>query len=195
MSVLADEQGRRLGVSRLAAALRLDEGDCMVFHDLRVLHGRTAFEAKVTYLDMAMTLSELPRAHPGYAHALESYRQLMAALLPLQTRDGLWRNVLDHPGAYAEFSATAMIGFAMQHGLQNGWIKGPAYRQAVERAWVAINSRTSSAGSFVDVCESTARMTSLEQYLQRAAILGTDARGGAMAMLFATELMSGHSVP
>ena len=32
-------------------------------------------------------------------------------------------------------------------------------------------------------------MTSLEQYLQRAAILGPDARGGAMAMLFATELM------
>jgi hypothetical protein len=35
-------------------------------------------------------------------------------------------------------------------------------------------------------------MISLEQYLQRAAILGTDARGGAMAMLFATELMSGR---
>ncbi len=141
-------------------------------------------------LGLAMTVSELPHSHPGYAHALQSYRQLMAALLPLQTRDGLWRNVVDHPGAYAEFSATAMIGFAMQHGLANGWIRGAAYRQAVDRAWVAINSRTSSSGSFIDVCESTARMTSLEQYLQRAAILGTDARGGAMAMLFATELMS-----
>ncbi|MGZ3364297.1 MAG: TauD/TfdA family dioxygenase, partial [Caulobacteraceae bacterium] len=28
-------------------ALRLQKGDCMAFHDLRVLHGRTAFEAKV----------------------------------------------------------------------------------------------------------------------------------------------------
>lgn len=141
-------------------------------------------------LGLALTLSELPITHPGYAHALQSYRQLMAALLPLQTRDGLWRNVIDHPGAYAEFSATAMIGFALQHGLTNGWIKGPAYRRAVERAWVAIDSRTSSSGSFIDVCESTARMSSLEQYLQRAAILGNDARGGAMAMLFATELMN-----
>ncbi len=140
-------------------------------------------------LGLAMTVSELPRAHKGYMHALDSYRQLMAALLPLQTRDGLWRNVVDHPGAYAEFSATAMIGFAMQHGLANGWIKGRAYRQAVDRAWLAINSRTSSAGSFIDVCESTARMTSLDQYLQRAAILGNDPRGAAMAMLFATELM------
>jgi unsaturated rhamnogalacturonyl hydrolase len=140
-------------------------------------------------LGLALTVSELPREHPGYAHALQSYRQLMAALLPRQTRDGLWRNVVDHPGAYPEFSATALIGFAMQRGLENGWIEGPAYRQAVDRAWVAVNSRTSSAGTFIDVCESTQRMTSLEQYLQRAAILGPDARGGGMAMLFATELM------
>ncbi len=38
-------------------------------------------------------------------------------------------------------------------------------------------------------------MTSLEQYLQRAAILGKDARGGAMAMLFATELMGARDTP
>ncbi len=119
----------------------------------------------------------------------------MAALAPLQTRDGLWRNVVDHPGAYPEFSATAMIGFAMQHGLANGWIKGPGYREAVDRAWLAVNSRTSASGAFIDVCESTARMTSLEQYLQRAAILGNDARGGAMAMLFATELMTAPGDP
>lgn len=140
-------------------------------------------------LGLALTLSELPHPHPGYAHALESYQQLMAALVPLQTRDGLWRNVVDHPGAYGELSATAMIGFALQHGLANGWIKGERYQRAVKQAWLAVNSRTSASGSFIDVCESTAKMTSLEQYLQRAAILGNDPRGGAMVMLFATELM------
>ena len=140
-------------------------------------------------LGLAMTLSDLPRDTAAYAYALQGYRNLMAVLLPLQTRDGLWRNVVDHPGAYPEFSATAMIGFAMQRGLRNGWIAGHEYRQAVDSAWLAINSRTSSSGTFIDVCESTARMTSLDQYLKRAAILGEDARGGAMAMLFATELM------
>jgi rhamnogalacturonyl hydrolase YesR len=141
-------------------------------------------------LGLALTLSELPRDHAGYAHALQSYRNLMAALLPLQTRDGLWRNVVDHPGAYAEFSGTAMIGFALTRGLDSGWIEGRDYEQAVERAWVAVNSRSSSSGTFIDVCESTARMTSLKQYLEREAILGQDARGGAMALLFATELMA-----
>jgi rhamnogalacturonyl hydrolase YesR len=140
-------------------------------------------------MGLALTLTELPRTHPGHAHARASYRNLMAALLPLQTRDGLWRNVVDHPGAFAEFSGTAMIGFAMQRGLAQGWISGSGYRRAVDRAWLAINSRTSSTGTMIDVCESTAGLTSLQQYLQRAAILGQDPRGGAMAMLFATEIM------
>jgi rhamnogalacturonyl hydrolase YesR len=144
-------------------------------------------------LGLALTLSDLPRDSAAYAHALQSYRRLMAALLPLQTRDGLWRNVVDYPGAYAEFSGTAMIGFALQRGLKNGWLAGRQYTQAADRAWLAINSRTSSSGTFIDVCESTARMTSLDQYLKRAAIMGEDARGGAMAMLFATDRMGAGS--
>jgi rhamnogalacturonyl hydrolase YesR len=140
-------------------------------------------------IGLALTLSELPRNSAGYAHALQSYRQLMAKLLPLQNGDGLWRNVVDHPGAYPEFSGTAMIGFAMQRGLGRGWLKGREYRRAVDRAWLAVNSRTSPDGRFIDVCESTAGITSLQQYLQRAAILGEDPRAGAMALLFATELM------
>jgi unsaturated rhamnogalacturonyl hydrolase len=140
-------------------------------------------------LGLALTLTELPRDAPGRAHALDSYRSLMKALLPLQTRDGLWRNVVDHPGAFAEYSGTAMIGFALRRGLERGWISGRDYRQGVENAWRAVNARTSGTGSLVDVCESTANLTSLDQYLRRAAILGNDPRGGAMALLFATELM------
>jgi rhamnogalacturonyl hydrolase YesR len=140
-------------------------------------------------LGLALTLAELPRDTEGYEHALASYRSLMAALAPLQNRDGLWRNVVNYPGTYAEFSGTAMIGFALQRGLDAGWISGRDYQRAVDRAWVAVNSRSSSDGKFIDVCESTALQPSAVAYLRRAALLGEDARGGAMAMLFATELM------
>lgn len=140
-------------------------------------------------LGLALSLSEMPRDAPDRAHVLKSYRELMEALLPLQDRDGLWRNVVDHPGAFAEYSGTAMIGFALQRGLDRGWIRGRDYRQAVQRAWQAVNARTSATGSLVDVCESTANLTTLQQYLDRTAILGNDPRGGAMALLFATELM------
>ena len=140
-------------------------------------------------LGLALVLPELPKTHPGYDHALQSYRTLMKMLLPLQDRDGLWRNVLNHPGTYAEFTATAIIGFALQRGLDKGWIKGSGYRRAVDQAWLAVNSRTSFTGTFIDVCESTARQASNEDYIKRMAILGPDPRAGGMAMMFATERM------
>jgi unsaturated rhamnogalacturonyl hydrolase len=142
-------------------------------------------------LGVALTLTDMPKDHPAYAEMLRSYRAHMAALLPYQNRDGLWRNVIDYPGAYPEFSATAMIGFAMRRGLRNGWFENPApYRTAVARAWQAVNARTGSDGTVIDVCESTARIESLDGYLKREAILGKDPRAGAMAMLFAAELMN-----
>jgi rhamnogalacturonyl hydrolase YesR len=141
-------------------------------------------------LGLALSLTEFPADHPGRAQLLASYRAHMAVLLPHQNRDGLWRNVVDVPGAYPEYSATAMIGFAMLRGVENGWFEDAApYRAAVDRAWRAVNARTGSDGSVIDVCESTARIESLDGYLGRAALVGRDDRGGAMAMLFATELM------
>ena len=142
-------------------------------------------------LGLTLVLSELPRDHPAFADVLESYRAHMNALLPYQNRDGLWRNVIDIPGAYPEFSGTAMIGFALQRGLLNGWLEdADAYRAAVERAWDAVKARTGPGGTFIDVCESTARIESVEGYLEREAILGPDPRAGAMALIFATELMT-----
>jgi len=140
-------------------------------------------------LGLALVLTELPKNHPGYAHALQSYRTLIKTLLPLQDRDGLWRNVLNHPGTYAEFTATAIIGFALQRGLDKGWIKGRDYRRAVDQAWLAVNSRTSFTGGFIDVCESTARQASNDAYIKRMAIMGPDPRAGGMAMMFAAERM------
>jgi len=140
-------------------------------------------------LGLALVLTELPKDHPGYQHALQSYRTLIHTLLPLQDRDGLWRNVVNLPGTYAEFTATAIIGFALQRGLEKGWIQGRDYRHAVDQAWLAVNTRTSFNGTFIDVCESTARQASNEDYIKRKAILGADPRAGGMAMLFATERM------
>jgi unsaturated rhamnogalacturonyl hydrolase len=139
-------------------------------------------------IGLALALSEFPRSHSQYGALLDSYRSHMAVLAQFQTEDGLWRNVVDYPGAYPEFSATAMIGWAVLRGIERGWLDATRYRPVVDRAWRAVLERAGPDGHLVDVCESTARMNSLDEYLHRAAILGPDPRGGAMAMLFATEL-------
>ncbi len=136
----------------------------------------------------AFALSDFPPDHPAYPRLLRAYRSLMGRLLDYQEPDGMWRNVIDHPGAYREYSATAMIAFAMARGVERGWLPRKRYRPAVERAWQAVLARTGPHGRLVNVCESTARASTLEDYLHRAAILGPDPRGGAMALLLATEL-------
>jgi hypothetical protein len=140
-------------------------------------------------LGLALTLSEFPKEHPDYSRLLASYRAHMAALARFQDENGMWRNVIDRPGAYPEYSATAMIATAMLRGIRNGWIDRDTYEPLVQKAWKAILARTGAEGRLVDVCESTGtRGLTDDGYLRRAAVLGRDDRGGGMAMFFATEL-------
>jgi rhamnogalacturonyl hydrolase YesR len=139
-------------------------------------------------IGLALTLTEFPKNHPEYARLLQDYQAHMAVLAKYQDRDGLWRNVIDYPGAYPEFTATAMIGFSMLRGMRSGWLPAAQYRPIVDKAWRAVLARAGNEGRVVDACESTTRMKTLEDYLHRAAILGPDPRAGAMALLFATEM-------
>ena len=138
-------------------------------------------------LGLALTLGEMPTQHAAYPDLLRAYQDLMAVLARFQDPEGMWRNVIDYPGAFPEFSATAMIGFAMLRGIERGWLPESQYRPLVERAWQAVLARVGPEGHLVDVCESTPGQSSLADYMHRAALLGPDPRGGAMALLFATE--------
>jgi rhamnogalacturonyl hydrolase YesR len=139
-------------------------------------------------LGLTLTLTDSPKDHPEYGRILLAYQQLMAALARYQDRDGMWHEVIDEPGSYAETSATSMIAFAMLRGLRSGWIDRASYQPRVDRAWKSVLPRIGAGGALLDVCESTNKQKTLGDYLQRAASLEKDDRGGAMAMLFATEM-------
>jgi len=140
-------------------------------------------------LGLALTLSEFPRDHPAYPRLLATFQAHMQALARFQDENGMWRNVIDRPGAYPEYSATAMIATAMLRGIRHGWLERSTYQPLVDNAWQAILARTSADARIVDVCESTGtRGLTDDDYLRRAALLGRDDRGGGMAMFFATEL-------
>ena len=134
-------------------------------------------------LGMALTL-EAMGASPD-PHVLKSFRELMAALLPLQDEDGLWHQVIDKPASYAEYSCTAMIGASMHMAIRNKWIDR-SYGRNVERAWNAILARSEPDGTLLDVCESTGKQKSEAEYFDRAAVWGKDPRGGSMALLIST---------
>jgi rhamnogalacturonyl hydrolase YesR len=138
-------------------------------------------------LGLALTLSDLPAKDSAFPEVLRSFQSHMRALANLQDENGMWRQVIDLPGSYPEFSATAMITFAMVRGIRSGWLE-TRYQPMVDRAWRALKIRFSADGQLTDVCESTGKQQSVDAYLNRVAILDRDPRGGGMALLLATEL-------
>jgi len=126
-------------------------------------------------LGLALACESMPQLRPDLSLLLET-------LLRWQTPNGMWRQVIDHPTAYEEYSATAMIASAMKIGVKQRWLNRRKFSPAIQRAEKAIWSRTSPSGELIDVCESTGKQKTLEDYLKRKAIRGRDPRGGAMAL-------------
>ncbi len=138
-------------------------------------------------LGMALALSEFPKDHPERSYVLGEYQKLMTTLADHQDPDGMWHEIIDEPGSYPETSATSMIATAMLRGIRQGWLDA-SYQARVDRAWTAVLLRTNPDGTLLDVCESTNKMPTREDYLYRGPSNGKDERGGGMMLLFATEL-------
>lgn len=138
-------------------------------------------------LGLMEALTYLPPTHPRRAELLTIYRKQMAALRGVQTPEGTWREVIDHPESYREITATAMNLSAMARGIRLGWL-GQEYRPVVDRAWQGLNARIADDGALADVCTGTGAGPTLRYYYDRPAIFGPDDRGGAMSLLAALEM-------
>ena len=141
-------------------------------------------------LGVALMLSEWPAAEPGREALIAAHRRHLSALLPHQDASGEWHQVIDRPESYRELTATCMITFSLLRGMRLGWLDRSAYAPAAERGWRAILTRIGDDGRLVDVCTGTGKQTSLRAYYDREALLGRDPRGGAMALLVATERLA-----
>jgi rhamnogalacturonyl hydrolase YesR len=139
-------------------------------------------------LGLALSLDSFPERQAGRDELLRAFRAHMTALLKHQDPTGAWHQVIDVPSSYRELTATCMIAFAAQRGVRAGWLDRATFQPAIDRAWYAIRTRVARDGALVDVCTGTGKQKSFRDYLDRAAILGPDPRGGAMALLIATEL-------
>ncbi len=139
-------------------------------------------------LALAMCLTDFPADHPDRSLLLEHFQRHLRALAGHQDPTGCWHQVIDRPESYRELSSTCMISYAIARGIRSGWLDAKEFRPVLDRAWYAIRTRVAEDGQLVDVCTGTGKQPSLRAYYDRTAILGRDARGGAMALLVATEL-------
>ncbi|MEZ5943151.1 MAG: glycoside hydrolase family 88 protein [Planctomycetaceae bacterium] len=161
-------------------------------------NGFPALGLALSLTDLDSILADANRAalHPAARELRTEFRdalqQHLSALLEHQDVTGMWRQVIDDPRAYREMTSTCMIGFALQRSLDRGWLTEEKYQTAVDRAWQAVKVRTGAHGELMDVCTGTGKQKTLDDYLNRTAIWGKDERGGAMALMFATERALGN---
>lgn len=139
-------------------------------------------------LGLALCLSDLPDDSQYRDEFLSGYRAHMDAMSRHQDGTGMWHQIVDRPESYREFTVTCMTTFAMTRGLRSGWLDRDTFEPVVRRAWEAIKLRVGPDGKLVDVCTGTGKQKSRRDYYHRAAILGRDDRGGAMALMVSTEI-------
>ena len=146
---------------------------------------------------MTELLSSLPKKHPQRARIFAGYQKMMASLLKYQGNDGLWRQLVDHPEAWAETSSTGMFTFAMVTGVKNGWLDRKTYGPAARRAWLGLVQHIDKDANVNDVCIGTNKArqeagpdlnTQLKYYLERPRRVG-DLHGQAPILWSATALM------
>jgi unsaturated rhamnogalacturonyl hydrolase len=137
---------------------------------------------------MAEMLRSLPENHPQRARILEGYRKMMKALLDYQGKDGMWRQLIDHPEAWPETSSTGMFTFAMVTGVKNGWLDGATYGPAARKAWIGLAGYVDQNSNVTNVCEGTNKKNDLDYYLFRHRITG-DMHGQAPVLWSATALL------
>lgn len=168
-----------------ARRLQREDGVFVHFTAGRVAWGRgNGFAA----LGLTETLTALPPKHRSRPALLDIYRRHMNGMIAMQAPDGMWRQVVDEPGAYREQSVTAMTLTALARGVRLGWIDARAHRPSIDRAWRALAAHITEEGGIVDICASTGSQATLRQYLDRPAVSGFDDRGGAMGLLAALEM-------
>ncbi len=80
--------------------------------------------------------------------------ELLGALLPRQAASGMWHCLVDQPLEYSapETSGTALIATSLYRSLAAGYVEGESYRDAADRAWVALVGCVNAEGRIFGAC-------------------------------------------
>ena len=91
---------------------------------------------------LARTLDELPKTDPHYAEYLEDFKNMCAALLPLQRPDGYWNVSLNDPNHFGgkEVSGTSLFIYGFAWGINKGILDKTAYSPSIIKAWNAMTA-------------------------------------------------------
>ena len=89
---------------------------------------------------LVRTLEMLPKSDPHYAEYMQDYKDMCAALLPIQRTDGFWNASLHDSTNFGgkELSGTALFVYGFAWGINNGHLDKKIYTPIIVKAWNAM---------------------------------------------------------
>lgn len=86
---------------------------------------------------LAKVLADMPTSYKHYPLFAERFRQLAAAVIKCQQKEGYWtRSMLDADHAEGpETSGTAFFTYGLLWGMNNGYLDKATYQPAADKAW------------------------------------------------------------
>lgn len=108
---------------------------------------------------LARTLDQLPKNNIHYNEYLQDYKDMAAALAPLQRNDGFW-NVSLHDSTHfggKETSGTALFTYGMAWGINNGILDKKTYLPVVIKAWNAMAKEALHPNGFLGYVQGTGK--------------------------------------
>ncbi|HMD53518.1 MAG TPA: glycoside hydrolase family 88 protein, partial [Phycisphaerae bacterium] len=144
---------------------------------------------------MTEMLLTMPDNYPLRPKIFDAYKKMMAGLLKYQTSSGMWLQLINNQPSFAdlpdwpESSCTAMFTFAMATGVRHGWIDAATYKDAVQKAWIALCGNIDAEGNLEHICIGTNQNKDPKYYLQRPQETGNP-HGQAAAIWAAWALLN-----
>jgi len=135
-------------------------------------------------------LSALPEKHPSRAKLIGILKKQIDGLVPLQTTNGMWRQVLDKPELWEETSCTAMFAYGIARAVNRGWI-APSYMSVARRAFEGVSRNVTADGSVNGTCIGTGIGQNLNFYITRPHP-DNDMHGIGAVLLAGSEIFSAN---
>src|SRR6478736_10174186 len=119
------------------------------------------------------------------------YKEMMAGLLPFQSDNGLWYQVInlpDDPANWEESAGSAMFTYAMVAGVRRGILDAATYVPVIDAAWAGLQTKINAQGDVSDICIGTWYKATPQEYMALTKLTG-DGHGQAPVLWIAAELL------
>lgn len=111
---------------------------------------------------LVRVLDFLPENDPHRKEYLNTYKEMMKALLPIQRTDGFWNVSLHDAGNFGgkETTGTALFVYGMAWGVKNGVLNTKEYIPAIAKGWNALANESVHEDGFLGYVQGTGKQPS-----------------------------------